>query len=167
MSLGVRSRVPAQLNAIFGSCLSQTDCRSLTRMQRLIDRVLNGQPRIAPASTFLHRSLQPRISSSVMSQLEWRDKSVLTLFEYLRRRAFEAVIDGTQDALEFLESQKNFDQSDPEKNTIEHRSGTAFVAGPDPPSQRGSIRKRPATKDDQPLPPPRRRGRPRKNEAKK
>ena len=53
--LAVRSRVPAQLNAIFGSRLSQPDCRSLKEC-RLIDRVSNGQPRIAPASTFLYRS---------------------------------------------------------------------------------------------------------------
>ena len=40
---------------------------------------------------------------------------MLTLFEYLRRRAFEAVIDGTQDAVEFLESQKSFDQNEAAK----------------------------------------------------
>ncbi len=90
---------------------------------------------------------------------------MLTLFEYLRRRAFEAVIDGTQDALEFLESQKNFDQSETAKNALAHRSETPSLQDTSRASRDGRPGEAGST-DDQPLPPPRRRGRPRKNEPK-
>ena len=91
---------------------------------------------------------------------------MLTLFEYLRRRAFEAVIDGTQDAVEFLESQKSFDQNEAAKNAIAHRSATASLQDSTRPGSEVQSGKA-GTTDDQPLPPPRRRGRPRKNESKK
>ena len=90
---------------------------------------------------------------------------MLTLFEYLRRRAFEAVIDGTQDALEFLESQKNFDQSEAAKNALAHRSGNPSLQDSSQQTNEAHSAKSGAV-DDQPLPPPRRRGRPRKNEPK-
>ena len=91
---------------------------------------------------------------------------MLTLFEYLRRRAFEAVIDGTQDALEFLESQKNFDQSEAAKNALAHRSGNPSLQDSSRQTDEAHSAKGGAAADDQPLPPPRRRGRPRKNETK-
>ena len=91
---------------------------------------------------------------------------MLTLFEYLRRRAFEAVIDGTQDALEFLESQKNFDQSEDAKNAIAHRSANPSLQDSSRQTNEAQSAKGGAAVDDQPLPPPRRRGRPRKNEPK-
>jgi len=80
---------------------------------------------------------------------------VLTLFDYLRQRAFNAIIDGTQDALEHLENQEAAEGST--KN-----NGTS-------PTRPPSIESREAKKDednetDAALLPPRRRGRPRKND---
>ena len=93
---------------------------------------------------------------------------MLTLFEYLRQRAFEAVIDGTQDALEFLESQKNFDQSEAAENTLNRRRAAVAsqIDGPRKPhaaSAAGDSRSINNAKGGEKLPAPRRRGRPRKN----
>ena len=91
---------------------------------------------------------------------------MLTLFEYLRRRAFEAVIDGTQDAVEFLESQKSFDQNEAAKNALAHRSKTPSLQDSTRSGSEGPSEGKAGGTDNQPLPPPRRRGRPRKNEPK-
>ena len=85
---------------------------------------------------------------------------MLTFFDYLRRRAFESVLAGAQDALAVLESQKN-------RN--EPKSGEPRLPAPAPASQAGpppskSENRAPQGRlslvDDHPLPPPRHRGRP-------
>ncbi|WP_146528324.1 hypothetical protein [Novipirellula artificiosorum] len=89
------------------------------------------------------------------------EKTVLTLFDYLRQRAFDAVIDGTQDALEFLDDQQSGGRSD---TASSHRSGArpAMITNY---SEQGHSAE-PKTGDDNSSEvnqPPRRRGRPRKN----
>ena len=85
---------------------------------------------------------------------------MLTFFDYLRRRAFESVLAGAQDALAVLESQKN--RSEP-------KPGEPRLPAPAPASQAGPPPKQPdnhspqgrlSLADDDPLPAPRHRGRP-------
>lgn len=85
---------------------------------------------------------------------------MLTFFDYLRQRAFESVLAGAQEALELLESQKN--RTAPPK----HESS---LPAPRLGSQAGPSSEQPKTnapqqnsspEEDDPLPAPRRRGRP-------
>lgn len=93
---------------------------------------------------------------------------MLTLFDYLRQRAFEAVIDGTQDAVEFLEKQQRFDQSELTENSRgQTRQATLgdqrAVDGSDAADRTGAKETKSGKQQDETLPAPRRRGRPRKN----
>jgi hypothetical protein len=97
---------------------------------------------------------------------------VLTLFEYLRRRAFDAVIDGTQDALEFLESPKSLDQTEAAEDALARRrpglgSQQNSSGEETADSDAGDGDKKGRSQPSEHLPPPRRRGRPRKNEQPK
>ena len=89
---------------------------------------------------------------------------MLTFFDYLRQRAFESVLSGAQDALDFLERKKSFNESakqlpqpadslddDPPKAP---RKKVADAASTPPPKD-----------DDKPIAAPRDRGRP-ANDAK-
>lgn len=81
---------------------------------------------------------------------------MLTFFDYLRQRAFESVLAGAQEALDVLEKQQDRGK----------RSAEPKLSGPSEESPaEGSTKARkpasgPSTEGDDPLPPPRRRGRP-------
>jgi hypothetical protein len=89
---------------------------------------------------------------------------VLTFFDYLRQRAFDSVLTGAQEALEFLESQSNRDQpklvsSQSANRPLDHQPPETSEQG-----KRESTQNEPVAEvDDDLLPPPRRRGRPKKN----
>ncbi len=89
---------------------------------------------------------------------------MLTFFDYLRQRAFESVLSGAQDALDFLERKKSFNEStqrlaQPAESVVDEpskapRKKVADTASTPPPKH-----------GDKPIAPPRDRGRP-ANEAK-
>ena len=84
---------------------------------------------------------------------------MLTFFDYLRQRAFESVLSGTQDALEFLEKQKALDEP---KKALPHLAQT-LNDGRGPSSTAHATRQpdgASTTNGDEPLPAPRDRGRP-------
>lgn len=95
---------------------------------------------------------------------------MLTIFEYLRKRAQDSVLAGVQDAVEFLDGKSVLAGNKPEPaaraipaqpatNVSSEHPGAApfdaqkYLAGPGPAKDAA----------DETLPPPRRRGRPRKN----
>jgi len=91
---------------------------------------------------------------------------VLTLFDYLRQRAFDAVMDGTHDALEYLDGQQGTTKSDPSR--FSQPGDRHPVIDRQPGSSDGSQSGGSQDSDVQSkkvLPPPRRRGRPRKNQS--
>ena len=84
---------------------------------------------------------------------------MLTFFDYLRQRAYESVLAGAQEALEFLESQKNRREPKSEPKLPAPR----LESGAEPPANQ--VENSPAQKnvpedEDDLLPPPRRRGKP-------
>ena len=85
---------------------------------------------------------------------------MLTFFDYLRQRAFESVLAGAQEALELLESQKN--RTEPPKH--EPRLPAPRLASQAGPSSEqpktNAPQENPSQDEDDPLPDPRRRGRP-------
>lgn len=91
---------------------------------------------------------------------------MLTLFDYLRQRAFDAVMDGTHDALEYLDGQQGTTKSDPSRYSqagdgppvIDRQPGSSDGSQPDGSREDDAQSKKV-------LPPPRRRGRPRKNQS--
>lgn len=94
---------------------------------------------------------------------------MLTLFDYLRQRAFESVIDGTQDALEYLENQKGFDQRRTAEDLLARRrpglgSQEKHSGAKKENSGGAANHEKNGDQSDEQMPPPRRRGRPRKNE---
>jgi hypothetical protein len=91
------------------------------------------------------------------------DTAVLTFFDYLRQRAFESILAGAQEALEHLENEHTSDRTDGHAS----RRPSAALAPPEDGAQRKAQNNAPRNisvpEDDDPLPPPRRRGRPCKN----
>lgn len=91
---------------------------------------------------------------------------MLTLFEYLRQRAFEAVIEGTQDAVSFLESQGSFDRAKGAGEAYSRRDPASLEAKSANEDEKQDRTAGEATPDrvlvEKPLPAPRRRGRPKK-----
>jgi hypothetical protein len=84
---------------------------------------------------------------------------VLTFFDYLRQRAFESVLSGAQEALEFLESQKTLNEPKrklprPNQSATDDRTQSAPKQVEDK-SEKGA-----AKASDENIPPPRDRGRP-------
>lgn len=91
------------------------------------------------------------------------DKQVLTFFEYLRKRAFESIVEGAQEAVDFLEDKKAPSISTAEATLT--KTLTEKDSARDEKSRemkdRSSSEDHPSSASDQSLPPPRRRGRPR------
>ena len=85
---------------------------------------------------------------------------MLTIFEYLRQRAFDAVLTGAQEALDFLESQETWNE--PRAKSNSSRQSLNFQPGKQAkPDHTDSTAKDSETSDsDDVLRPPRRRGRP-------
>ena len=84
---------------------------------------------------------------------------MLTFFDYLRQRAFESVLLGAQEALEFLESQKTL--SEPTKQLPQLSQIAVGDRTPTAPHPAEKKRENAPAKDsDEPLPAPRHRGRP-------
>ena len=85
---------------------------------------------------------------------------MLTFFDYLRQRAFESIMAGAQEALELLERESS--HSRPE--TPATRRTPAALAPPESPAEMNTNNHSSANRllgeDDDPLPAPRRRGRP-------
>lgn len=80
---------------------------------------------------------------------------MLTFFDYLRQRAFESIMAGAHEALELLEQKGSVDEA--KANTARSPPvGRAETAPMDHASGNGLLEK-----DHDPLPAPRRRGRPR------
>ncbi len=91
---------------------------------------------------------------------------MLTLFDYLRQRAFEAVMDGTHDALEYLDGQQGTTKSDPSR--FSHAGNDLPLIDRQSESNDGLQSDHSHDKDGRSrniLPPPRRRGRPRKDQS--
>ena len=87
---------------------------------------------------------------------------MLTFFEYLRRRAFESIVEGAEEAVDFLEAKTERRSSNAEKalsQTLMKFDSEREQEG-SPPSFAGDVDE-PLTEGDPSLPPPRRRGRPR------
>jgi hypothetical protein len=84
---------------------------------------------------------------------------VLTFFDYLRQRAFESVLSGAQDALNFLERQKSFNES---KKHLLKPAESPVDETPQAPRKKVADKTptRPPKGDDKPIEPPRDRGRP-------
>lgn len=91
------------------------------------------------------------------------DKQVLTFFEYLRKRAFESIVEGAQEAVDFLEDKKapsistaeaTLTKTLTEKDSERDEKSRAI-------KDRSSNEDHPSSASEQSLPPPRRRGRPR------
>lgn len=91
---------------------------------------------------------------------------MLTLFEYLRQRTFEAVIEGTQDAVTFLESQGSFDRVNGADVADSRRDPASLEVRSAKVHEAQDRKAGDATTDgvlvEKPLPAPRRRGRPKK-----
>ena len=88
------------------------------------------------------------------------DDKVLTFFDYLRQRAFESVLSGAQDALEFMEKQKVLHEP---KRALPHLTQT-LSDGRGPSSETKMTGQSDASStngDNDPLPAPRDHGRPR------
>ncbi len=93
---------------------------------------------------------------------------MLTFFDYLRPRAFESVLSGAQEALEVLENSP--DRNEPSSGKPRGQESTLGFQPTKPDKQADSSTKSegPASDSEDPLPPPRRRGRPpRKSRGKK
>ena len=97
-------------------------------------------------------------------------KQVLTFFEYLRRRAFESIVEGAEEAVDFLEAKTERRSSNAEKALTQ----TLIKLDSEREQEREQERERESTppanapegdglmaESDPSLPPPRRRGRPR------
>ena len=87
---------------------------------------------------------------------------MLTLFEYLRARVYEAIIAGAQEALDELESKRAFQdgQGKLSSTATPHERRAADLLGDIVPLSE-------STNAEPDSPPPRKRGRPRKNENRK
>lgn len=89
-------------------------------------------------------------------------KQVLTFFEYLRRRAFESIVEGAEEAVGFLEAKSERRSSNTEKSLTQALmkldSGREQESAPpaNAPDSEGLL-----AEGDPSIPPPRRRGRPR------
>ena len=85
---------------------------------------------------------------------------MLTFFDYLRQRAFESVLAGAQEALELLESQKNRTEPPKHKPSL---PAPRLASQAEPTSEQpktNAPQENPSQDEDDPLPDPRRRGRP-------
>ncbi len=116
-------------------------------------------PQLGPFPCDVSRKLFSRGTSQELGA-----ELVLTFFEYLRQRAFESIIEGTQEAIDYLESKG--ERSVPSdvaslsdsladvapRQEEENTSNANITAG----------EKTPSSETEKALPPPRRRGRPRK-----
>ncbi len=92
---------------------------------------------------------------------------MLTFFEYLRNRAYESIVLGANEALEFLEQDKsNPNAADSELVGLPRKRKSLDCTKSEPQSEN---QKQDSVNDDgttdEKLPTPRRRGRPRKGEA--
>jgi len=85
---------------------------------------------------------------------------VFTFFDYLMRRAFESVLAGAQDALAVLESQKNRSEPKAGEPRLPATAPAAQAGSPPKKSENRAPQGRLSLADDDPLPPPRHRGRP-------
>lgn len=95
---------------------------------------------------------------------------MLTFFEYLRQRAFEAVLNGAHEALELLECRASFDKNPTSRTSasksigqeapLDHDRANDGQRSDEDPSMAGA---RPQGEGGKPLPAPRLRGRPTKN----
>lgn len=93
---------------------------------------------------------------------------MLTFFDYLRQRAFEAVIAGVQDAYTYLDNHKNFELgklSAPEKQVVDEANRGEDCAAQLPPDAK--LGNHPTGSDGEKSLPPRKRGRPKKNKGAK
>jgi hypothetical protein len=113
---------------------------------------------MSPASSLLRGNLADN-SQQVIRRPTGADQ-VLTFFDYLRQRAFESVLAGAQEALELLECQKSRNEPEAEESRLP-TPALASQAGPSAKqAENQSLQENPPVEDDQPLPVPRRRGRP-------
>ncbi len=91
---------------------------------------------------------------------------MLTFFEYLKQRAYESILEGAQEAFDYLEA-KNCSSSSTADVTLT-KTLEAMDSQPGLEKQQNvnnpSHVKPDASGSEQPLPPPRRRGRPPKND---
>jgi hypothetical protein len=89
-------------------------------------------------------------------------KQVLTFFEYLRRRAFESIVEGAEEAVDFLEAKTERRSSNAEKALtqtlmkLDSEREQESAPPTNAPDSEGLL-----AESDPSLPPPRRRGRPR------
>lgn len=89
---------------------------------------------------------------------------VLTFFEYLKQRAYESILEGAQEAVDFLEAKKDRSTSLAEA-TLANRAAPMAPSREDESSTTAKLsaaEKTPSPDTEKALPPPRRRGRPRK-----
>lgn len=92
---------------------------------------------------------------------------MLTFFEYLRQRAFEAVLSGAEEALELLERKASFQAAPTSRTSASKSIGQGLLdrgrAEDTPAADVGQpADAQPANDGGEPLPAPRLRGRPRK-----
>lgn len=89
-------------------------------------------------------------------------KQVLTFFEYLRRRAFESIVEGAEEAVDFLEAKTERHSSNAEKALTQTliKLDSEREQECSPPTN-ASDSEGLLAESDPSLPPPRRRGRPR------
>ena len=93
---------------------------------------------------------------------------MLTFFDYLRQRAFESVLSGAQEALEVLENSPN--RNEPTSGKSKGKGSTLGFQPAKPDIKADNSNKSDGSPSDSedPLPPPRRRGRPsRKSKGKR
>lgn len=93
------------------------------------------------------------------------DTPVLTFFEYLKQRAYEAILDGAHEAIEFLEANKDHSASKSEETlskSLEAKGSQLTTQGSLPDAKKAG-QQHPQVESESTLPPPRRRGRPRKD----
>lgn len=129
----------------------------------------------------LHRRFAARIGSDVKrATIICGSRVVLTIFEYLRRRASESILEGVQDAVAALEKGVPQSQVNPSRGTgtpagtglpgPSHKPGEPPSADATPATNGSNFQGllaglAPAENSQKPgLPPPRRRGRPRNEE---
>ena len=89
---------------------------------------------------------------------------MLTFFEYLRQRAFESVVNGVQDALDSLENEPYSSQLSATANQPNRRAPANLPGQVTENEDAGEKQFSLVSTQSDALPPPRRRGRPRKSD---
>ena len=85
---------------------------------------------------------------------------MLTFFDYLSQRAFESVLAGAQEALELLESQQNRTEPPKHESSLPAPRLASQPAPTSDQTKTNEPKENSSPDEDDPLPAPRRRGRP-------